>query len=287
MATLTIDGSEYEARDGQTVLDVAKENNIPIPALCHHEALKPWGACRMCVVEMGRPEWNGGTKITASCALPAENGLKIQTKSEKVKGVRKVVLNLLLARCPHSKVIQQLAKVYGLTKTTLKQDEGRDNCILCNICTRVCAQLGANAITTIKRGSEKEIATPYNETPPDCIGCLSCAKNCPTDTIKFEDDGAFRKIWGKTFEMAECSVCKSKSPLTNEQVEFFAKKSGLPSEYFAKCDVCARKETAETFAQLVTNPGAHVMKSWGFAVDKMEAKAITAVPVLPQEFERS
>ncbi len=280
MVTITIDGIEYEAREGQTVLDVAKENNIPIPSLCHHEALKPWGACRMCVVEL-----NG--KIMASCTLPVAKDQNIKTKSELVKTVRKVVLNLLLARCPHSKTIQQLARLYGITKTTLKADEGRDNCILCNVCTRVCAQLGSSAIATVKRGSEKEIGTPFGEKPPDCIGCLSCARNCPTETIKFEETDAGRIIWNKSFEMAECSICKAKTVLTKEQVVFFAKKSGLPEEYFAKCDECARKETAETFAQLVINPGAHIMKAWGFTFGKLEAKAITASPVLPQKFERS
>jgi bidirectional [NiFe] hydrogenase diaphorase subunit len=287
MITITIDGIEYEAKEGSTILEVARENNIPIPALCNHEALKPWGACRLCVVELEKPEWNGKSRITASCTLPVEKEMSIKTKSEGVKKVRKTVLNLLLARCPHSKILQQLGKAYGLTKTTLKADEGRDNCILCNLCTRICAQLGANAISTVKRGSEKEIGTPFGEKPPDCIGCLSCARNCPTDTIKFEESEENRIIWERTFEMAVCVKCGAKSKLTKEQIVFFAKKSGLPEEYFAKCDDCARKETAETFAQLVVNPAAHIMKSWGFLFDKMEAKSITTIPVVPQVFERS
>ena len=80
MVTITIDGIEYEAREGQTVLEVAKGNNIPIPSLCHHEALKPWGACRMCVVET-----NNG-KIMASCTLPVENGLNINTGTGVISG---------------------------------------------------------------------------------------------------------------------------------------------------------------------------------------------------------
>ena len=250
------------------------------------EALKPWGL-PLCVVELNRPEWGAKAKIMASCTLPVENGQNIKTKSDAVKKVRKVVLDLLLARCPHSKVIQQLARIYGLTKTTLKADEGRDNCILCNLCTRICSQLGSSAICTIKRGSEKEIGTPHNEAPPDCVGCLSCARNCPTETIKFEEGEDSRTIWNRKFEMAKCSVCGARTKLTNEQTVFFAKKSGLPQEYFAKCDDCSRKETAETFAQLITNPGAFVLKNWGFTFDKMEAKAITASPVMPHTFERS
>ena len=72
MATLIIDGREVQAEEGQTVLEVARENGIEIPTLCYHPLLEPLGACRLCVVEVIRRGWS---RIETSCTYPAWDGL--------------------------------------------------------------------------------------------------------------------------------------------------------------------------------------------------------------------
>ena len=74
--TFTIDGKEAEARPGATILQVAREMDIDIPTLCHHEALQPYGACRLCVVEVQR---GSRTRIVTSCNYPADSGMAVKT----------------------------------------------------------------------------------------------------------------------------------------------------------------------------------------------------------------
>ena len=105
MVTLTINGREIQAREGVTILEAAKENNIHIPSLCSNEAVTPYGACRLCLVEVAK---NGRQKLVASCLYPVEDGLIVKTDSEKVMDNRRVIAELLLARCPDVEVIQDL-----------------------------------------------------------------------------------------------------------------------------------------------------------------------------------
>ena len=116
MIKLTIDSQQVEADQGQTILTVAKSLGIEIPTLCYHPAIPSAGACRICVVEItagGRPG------LVPACAYPAQNGLEIQTSSEKVLQSRRMTLQLLLARSPGAEVIRELAKQYGVEELPL------------------------------------------------------------------------------------------------------------------------------------------------------------------------
>ena len=86
MVTLNIDGRELKAEKGQTILQVARENGIDIPTLCHHEAIEPYGACRLCIVEVSKGK---RTRIVTSCLYPVEEGLKVKTDSSRVISNRK------------------------------------------------------------------------------------------------------------------------------------------------------------------------------------------------------
>jgi NADH dehydrogenase/NADH:ubiquinone oxidoreductase subunit G len=98
MISLTINDKKIEAEEGLTVLKVAEKAGIKIPTLCSHKALSPYGACRLCLVEISQ---NGGSTIHASCTYPALEGLVVQTDSERVIKTRKIMIELLLARCPY------------------------------------------------------------------------------------------------------------------------------------------------------------------------------------------
>jgi NADH dehydrogenase/NADH:ubiquinone oxidoreductase subunit G len=99
--TLKIDGEEVKATDGTTILEVARKAGIKIPTLCYISSLEPFGSCRVCSVEI--TDARGRKKVVTSCNYPVKEGLEVSTKSEKVLKTRKLLLELLLARCPKLK----------------------------------------------------------------------------------------------------------------------------------------------------------------------------------------
>jgi len=242
---LEINGRFFQAREGMTILAVAKREGISIPTLCNHDAVEPAGSCRLCIVQITHPDWKGWKGLVTSCLYPVEEGLQVTTDNEEIRTTRKTIIDLLLARCPNSDVIQRLAAEYGITATSFKKNDVETTCILCGLCVRVCSVKGCSAIDTAGRGIAKSISIPFKQPPPDCIGCASCAHICPTGTIKYEDIGNVRKIWGHSFEMVRCNSCGC--PIMPEkQLDFEAKKSGLDPDYLRTCPQCSQKETLKT-----------------------------------------
>ena len=181
--TLKINGKKVKAEEGMTVLEAAKSVGIEIPTLCYHEALKPYGACRLCTVEITSA---GATRLVASCQYPVEEGLVVNTDTPQVVKARKMIVELTLARCPTVPQIQELARQYGVDKPRFKVKE--ELCILCGLCTRMCEEVvGTSAINFYKRGFEREVTTPFVEISEACIGCGACVKVCPTGAITLED----------------------------------------------------------------------------------------------------
>jgi len=179
---ITIDGKEVDAEPGQTIFEVARINGIHIPTLCYHPALKPFGACRLCSVEIER---HGRKRVVTACNYPVEDGLEVRTNSPEIIEIRKMLIELLLARCPEEKRIRELAREYGVAEPRSRFTLENEHCILCGLCARVCEELvGVSAINFISRGVERKVGTPYEELSDDCIGCGSCALVCPTEAIR-------------------------------------------------------------------------------------------------------
>lgn len=175
MIELTIDGIKTTAVEGTTVLEAAMEMGIVIPTLCYHPGLSPYGACRVCIVEV---VGNNGSSLKASCTLPVAQGQVILSNSEKVRKARNVIIELLVASCPNSKTLQDLAANYGVNEIRFKIKDR--NCILCGLCVRYCKeQMQSGGIGFIGRGPSRQIATAFDVTPEECRNCGGCEWICP------------------------------------------------------------------------------------------------------------
>ena len=181
MVRITIDKQIVHVRRHTPILDAATQLGISIPTLCDHEALKPYGSCRLCLVEV---RINTGPKLVTSCNYPAEDGMVVFTSTERVRKTRQMIVELLLARCPDVPQIQHLAEQMGITDVRLKK-KGEEHCILCGLCVRACEEMvGVSAIGFTSRGTEKTIDTPFSLDSDVCIGCGTCTYICPTGCIE-------------------------------------------------------------------------------------------------------
>jgi bidirectional [NiFe] hydrogenase diaphorase subunit len=202
--TLTIDGQQVSARAGQTILEVAREHNIDIPTLCHLDGLGDVGACRLCLVEI-----KGSNKLLPACVGTVEEGMEIETATDKLKKHRKTILELLFAERNHICSVcvvnnhcelQTLAQKQGLTHVRLPYRNpelpvdasherftlDQNRCILCTRCVRVCAEIeGAHIWDVMGRGIDSMVITdlhqPWGESA--CTRCGKCVQVCPTGAL--------------------------------------------------------------------------------------------------------
>jgi bidirectional [NiFe] hydrogenase diaphorase subunit len=241
MVNLTINGRKIKAEEGTTILYAARDNNIFIPTLCENEAVAPYGACRLCLVEIKTTK--GRERLVTSCIYQVEEGLIVNTNTERIRKIRGMLLELLLARCPDSEVIQGMAAEAGINGTRLTKRRGNNKCILCANCVRTCEEVvGVSAISLAKRGVDREMTTPFGEDFSEaCIGCGSCAYSCPTGAITLTDRGSKRTIkWPHNrmeFKLRKCSVCGNYwAP--EKQIEYIARISGTPLSEYDACPDC-------------------------------------------------
>ena len=207
MITLKINNLEVSVEEGTTILEAARFLGFPVPTLCHVEGLTPYGACRLCVVEIGE---GAKARLVSSCTYLAEQGLNVRTASERVIRARKVIIELLLASCPQSKIIQDLASAHNIRKQRFKQEY--EDCILCGLCVRVCEeQMMAKAIGFRGRGEKRTIGTPFDIKSDVCRLCGACMYICPACQLRC------------TFtepEKAICGGCANISPPCIEKEQF-------------------------------------------------------------------
>jgi bidirectional [NiFe] hydrogenase diaphorase subunit len=177
---LQIDGKEVKAKEGMTILEAAQSAGIYIPTLCHHEKLEPYGACRICTVEI---DARGRTSLVAACLYPVEPDLVVRTRSEKVDKTRKILLEQFLAHAPDAPALQDLAQEYGADKDRFEKESSF--CILCGLCVRYCAEVKKkNAIGFVDRGARREISFIPGIASKECWNCKECFPLCPTSYLQ-------------------------------------------------------------------------------------------------------
>ena len=205
MVQITINGKQMEVPEGTTVLRAAEMAGIYIPRLCDHKELTPYGGCRLCIVEV-----QGVRVPMASCTLPVNNGMVVNTETEALKKSRKFVLSMLFSErnhfCPFCQVsggdceLQNAAYHEEMTHWPIQPGWNNfvvdtthpyfvlDNnrCILCRRCVRACAEMAGNfTLSVAERGAKSmivaDIDVPLGES--SCIKCGSCVQVCPTGAI--------------------------------------------------------------------------------------------------------
>jgi NADH dehydrogenase/NADH:ubiquinone oxidoreductase subunit G len=168
------------------IIEAAGKAGIVVPTLCHHEAVKPYGSCRLCMVEVVQ---NKQRRLVTSCNSPVDDGgMEVLTDTAKVRQIRRMLVELLLARCPEVPALQTMARQMGIESSAFKK-KGEKQCILCGLCVRFCEEVvGVSAIGLANRGTEREVATPFKTGSAVCIGCGSCSYICPTSCIEMVPD---------------------------------------------------------------------------------------------------
>jgi len=234
--SFTVDGTVHEGIEGESLLAALRRHGYDVPSLCYHEAVKPYGACRLCLVEVQKGQRR---KLTTSCNYPLTDGLEVFLDTPDVIRHRRVIFQLLLAMAPEAEPVRELAQAYGVNDTPFTKNDG-NRCILCGLCTRVCHEVvGADAIAFAGRGTSRKVVAPYDERSDECIACGACAFVCPTGAIGVEQADGVRSLspWHREARIQHCAGCGR--PIAPEaQLEAFTRRTGLEREVFNLCVDC-------------------------------------------------
>ncbi len=222
---ITIDGRKLKVRPRSTILNAALEHGIYIPHLCYDRRLKPFGGCRLCIVEV-----KGIRKPRTACTAPVEPGMVIYTDTPKLQKARRTVVELLLLHhpleCPYCDkagecLLQDMAYKYGPVQSRFKAEKrsgpalteaplverNPKRCILCGKCVRVCGEhQGVGAIDFIDRGFITKISPPFEETL-DCEFCGQCIDVCPVGALGSKTYRSLSRVWYLEERQNICPHC--------------------------------------------------------------------------------
>ncbi|MGE5153115.1 MAG: bidirectional hydrogenase complex protein HoxU [Bdellovibrio bacteriovorus] len=221
VVTLQIDGQDLTAREDETIIEVCRENRIPIPSLCYLEGLSIWGACRLCMVELA-----GQGRLFAACSTRVAEGMQVTTNSERLQRYRRTIVELLFAERNHVCSVcvsnghcelQTLAQRCGVDHVRVPYRQARyevdsshemfrvdhNRCVLCTRCVRVCDEIeGAHTWDVMGRGSDcrviTDLARPWGESET-CTGCGKCVQVCPTGALVKQGTSAGEMVKDQRF----------------------------------------------------------------------------------------
>ncbi len=205
VVTLKIDGQDLSAREDETIIEVCRENRIPIPSLCYLDGLSIWGACRLCMVEVA-----GQGRLLAACSTRVAEGMQVQTNTARLERYRRTIVELLFAERNHVCSVcvsnghcelQTLAQKCGVDHVRVPYRQvgyevdsshemfrlDHNRCVLCTRCVRVCDEIeGAHTWDVMGRGSDcrviTDLAGPWGDSDT-CTSCGKCVQVCPTGAL--------------------------------------------------------------------------------------------------------
>lgn len=229
MVNIELDGKAVKVPEGMTLVDAAETVGVHIPNLCHIKELRGVGACRMCMVEI-----EGMKAPLAGCNTRVKEGMKVQTRTEKVEEIRKFVVDLVLSfhpldcmTCPKAGAcdLQRYAADLGIRESSYPRKSFNyelndrspfitiDNnyCILCGRCVRVCKEQDTNVLDFMGRGIATKVSTaldkPLHES--NCTFCGSCVEACPVNAIMEHDRWQHGREWDLEKHESVCTACGS------------------------------------------------------------------------------
>jgi NADH dehydrogenase/NADH:ubiquinone oxidoreductase subunit G len=227
LVKLQIDGKEVNAPAGMNLIDAGHLVGVLIPNLCYLKGMKGVGACRLCLVEV-----EGMKSPVIACNTKVREGMVVHTQTEKVRDIRRFILDLILAihpldcmTCTKAGIckLQEYAYEYELKGTSfIKKKMGYpidqinpfirrdpDYCILCGRCVRVCKEQGTNVLDFIGRGINAEIGTAYNKSLREsgCTFCGSCIDACPVNALPEADRWRKGREWEYKKIQSVCLLC--------------------------------------------------------------------------------
>jgi len=226
--TLQLNGETVQATSDMSLLEVIRTQGADVPTLCYYEGLDPQGLCRLCTVEV---TMNGRSRLLTACNTLAQDGQEVETESPRVLTARKLLLEMLLARCSDSEPIRELAARYGVTESRFSPKG--EPCAMCGLCVRVCQEVvGVGALAFTERGVEREVTIFPEITQELCISCGACARVCPSGLITLDE------AEGRAIVHSEVRY----GPNTGIRIPYM---QSVPNVPFIDEDVCIHFETGE------------------------------------------
>jgi len=225
MVTVKIDGREVQVEPNSTILQAAEKAGVHIPVLCHHKTLNPFGACRVCLVEVV-----GNPKLMTACTTPVTDKMEIVTQNDKLQRLRRTIIELLLINhpldCPVCDkggdcMLQDLTFEVGLTNVRFDPkpndtpfdhtnpfiERDIDRCVLCGKCVRICDEVvNIQAISFINRGTETYIGTSFDQ-PWNCEYCGQCMSVCPVGSLNNRVYLFKNRPWNLDKTESVCGFC--------------------------------------------------------------------------------
>jgi bidirectional [NiFe] hydrogenase diaphorase subunit len=205
VVTLKINDRDVSGRDNETILEIARENDVFIPTLCHLDGLCDVGACRLCLVEL-----KGSPKLLPACVATIQEGMEVLTDTPRLVEYRKMIVQMLFAEGNHicsvcvsnghcelqgmaqALEIDHIEQAYRYPQRTVDASHelftlDPNRCILCTRCVRVCDEIeGAHTWDMMGRGVEARVITDMNRpwgTSDTCTSCGKCVQVCPTGAL--------------------------------------------------------------------------------------------------------
>jgi predicted molibdopterin-dependent oxidoreductase YjgC len=226
--TITINNRKIEAKPGQTILEVARENGIFIPTLCHYQKTTNVGACRVCVVEQ-----EGARSLVASCCMPVSPNMVIKTDTPAVRAAQKMIVELLWSSGDHNCLtcaqngqceLQDLVywlqiekprfeiepPAYALDNSNTMILRDLNKCVLCGRCVRACNEIQVNEVLDFSmRGSNAKVGPAFDEDyiNSSCVFCGECVQACPTGALTFKQAKYAGRPWELTKVRTTCAYC--------------------------------------------------------------------------------